>query len=300
MKRNSARTILLLAGVFWALGFIVNKSVLDSGWTATQLLFVRFFTAAVFMILIYSKRIFKADIATIKSGIKLGIILFLAFAFQTFGLASTTATNNALITAGYIVFLPIIVLMIDKKHVKRKALIASIVTFIGVIVVSIDIHNIGSLNIGDLFTFIGAIFWAFHIFFQGKDIKGKDPITLMAYQFFVVSILAFLLMMFTDKLPNVVFTEWNSLRILIGAVVIGFLGSFLAFTFQCMGQQYLSETETAILISSESLFGPILGIILLNEPFNVQIVLGMILVLGGITLSELNIEDIQKRRKSKQ
>lgn len=299
MKRSSARVMLLSAGIFWAFGFIVNKYVLDSGWTATQLLFVRFFTATVFMFLIYAKRIFKASKDIVISGLKLGVILFLAFALQTFGLAHTTATNNALITAGYIVFLPFIIYIFDRRRVSSKALLASILTFVGVIIVSADPNNLGSLNIGDLLTFLGAIFWGFHIFFQGKEIKGKDPIVLMAYQFLVVSLFSFILMMFTDQLPTVVFNEWSSLNVLVGAVVIGFFASFLSFTFQCIGQKHLSETETAILISSESLFGPILGMIILNDPFNVQIMIGMIVVLSGITLSEINLEELKKKRNKR-
>ena len=79
MNRNIARVVLLSAGLIWGFGFVVNKYILDSGWDDSQLLFVRFFTAAIFIFAIFLRRIIKTDKETIKSGLFLGIFLFLGF-----------------------------------------------------------------------------------------------------------------------------------------------------------------------------------------------------------------------------
>ena len=77
------------------------------------------------------------------------------------------------------------------------------------------------------------------------------------------------------------------------AIVIGFFASFVAFLFQSIGQKHTNEAEAAILISTESLFGPILAIIFYGDPFNVFILFGIIFVFVGIVLSELDISYIQ-------
>ncbi len=299
MNRNSARILLLSAGVFWGFGFVVNKYILNNGWDDSQLLFFRFFSALVFMFLINWRRIFKANKETIIEGLKLGFVLFAGFFFQTWGLEETTASNNALITAGYIVFLPIIVLIFDKRLVKGKTITAAIVTFLGIVIISVDFNNFGAFNQGDILTFIGALFWGFHIFLQGKHAKDKDPIALMAYQLLVVSILAFIAMMIRSNLPTIDFGNWDSLKVLIVVIVIGFFASFLGFTFQLIGQKYTNETETAILISTESLFGPILGILIYSDPFNTQILIGIVLVLLGIVLSEIDVLEYIRRKRKK-
>lgn len=297
MNRNLARLVLLSAGVIWGAGFIVNKYVLNSGWDDSQLLFVRFFTATVFIFLIFFKKIIKTDKDTIRKGLFLGLFLFSGFFFQTWGLENTSASNNALITAGYIIFLPLIVYIMEKRMVHKRTLIAAAITFIGIIVISVDFRNIASINIGDIYTFIGAIFWGAHIYLLGIHAKKKDPVVLMAFQLLVVSVLAFIAMMFKAGIPEVNFADWNSSKILLAAVLIGFFASFIGFTFQSIGQKHSNETEAAILISTESVFGPILAVFFLNEVFDFRLAIGIILVFGGVLLSEIDILNVIRKRK---
>jgi len=299
MNRNLGRLVLITAGIIWGFGFIVNDYILVSGWDDSQLLFVRFFTAFVFMFLFFFKKIFKTDKYTLKKGLFLGVFLFLGFFFQTWGLEETSASNNALITAGYIVFLPLIIYIFERKLVHKQTLIAALVTFIGIIIISVDFNSIGSMNRGDINTFIGAIFWGFHIYLLGKYAKKSDPIVLMAFQLLVVSVLAFIAMMIRAEIPYVDFSDWDSYKILIAAVVIGFFASFIAFTFQSIGQKHSNPTEAAILISTESVFGPILAVIILNEQLDWRLVLGIVLVFGGVLLSEIDILSVIRKRRIK-
>ncbi|MCK4552412.1 MAG: DMT family transporter [Tenericutes bacterium] len=299
MNRNIARVVLLSAGLIWGFGFVVNKYILDSGWDDSQLLFVRFFTAAIFIFAIFLRRIIKTDKETIKSGLFLGIFLFLGFFFQTWGLEETTASKNALITAGYIVFLPLIIYIFERKIVKIKTLLAALITFIGIIVISVDFKNIQSgINIGDFLTFIGAIFWGIHIYLLGKVVKKKDPVVLMAFQLLVVSILAFIAMQIKAGIPIVDFSEWDSLKILLSGILIGFFASFIGFVFQSIGQKHSNETEAAILISTESVFGPIFAILIYHEIFNVNLIIGMVMVFLGVVLSEIDIIELLRKTKN--
>lgn len=299
MNRNLARIVLLSAGLIWGIGFIINKSVMNNGWDDSQLLFVRFFTASIAIFLIFIKRIIKTDKDTIKKGLFLGLFLFFAFFFQTMGLEKTSASNNALITAGYIIFLPVIVYIMEKRRIGRQALVASLVTFVGIVIISIDFNDMTSINLGDVYTFIGAIIWGFHIYWLGKYAKEKDPVVLMAFQLLVVSVLAFIVMMIQGGFPEVEFNNWNSLKLLVGAVAIGFFASFVAFTFQSIGQKYANETEAAILISTESVFGPILAIYFLGDELSVKLVLGIVFVFVGVILSEIDILQLIRNRKQK-
>lgn len=298
MNRQIARMVLLSAGVIWGMGFVVNTYVLDNGWDDSQLLFVRFFTAMVFMFLIFMKRIIHTDMDTLRKGLLLGIFLFLGFFFQTWGLESTTASNNALITAGYIIFLPIIVYIMERRLVHKQTLFAGGITFLGIMIISVDFKNLASINMGDLYTFIGSVFWGIHIYLLGIHAKKKDPVVLMAFQLVVVSVLAFIAMMIKAGMPLVNYNDWDSLKVLLAAILVGFFASFIAFTFQSIGQKHSNETEAAILISSESVFGPIFAVLILNELFNLKLVLGIVFVFFGVLLSEIDILAVLKKRKA--
>jgi drug/metabolite transporter (DMT)-like permease len=299
MNRQIARIVLLSAGVIWGMGFVVNEYILNSGWTDSQLLFVRFFSATFFMFLIFFRRIINTDKDTFIKGLYLGLFLFLGFFFQTWGLDQTTASNNALITAGYIIFLPLIVYVMEKRLTHRRSLFAAGITFIGIIIISVDFKTFGHLNLGDLLTFIGSIFWGIHIYLLGIHAKKKDPIVLMAFQLLVVSVLACIAMMIRSDFPVVDFNQWAVSKIWLAAILIGFFASFVAFTFQSIGQKHSNETEAAILISTESVFGPIFAIIFLNEIFDIKIALGILFVFAGVLLSEIDILTVIKNRRLK-
>ncbi len=296
MNRNLARIILISAGFIWGSGFIINKMILDHGWNDRELLFVRFFTATVAIFIFYFKRIIKTDKDTIKSGLFLGVFLYLGFYFQTWGLVHTTASNNALITAAYIFMIPIIVYIAERKHVKRQTILAGFLVVLGISLISVDFKELG-IAIGDLLTFIGAFFYAIHIYFLGKKAKSNDPYVLMAFQLFIFSVFAFMMVMIRGGFENIRVQETKDIQILGLAILIGFFGSFIGFVFQSVGQKNTYEAEASILTATESVFGPVLAILFYGDPFNIYILLGIIFVFMGIVLSEVDLLKIKSKMK---
>ncbi len=296
MNRNLARIILISAGLIWGIGFIGNKYILDNGWNDSQLLFVRFFTATICVFFIYHKRILKANPYVIKSGLFLGVFLYLGFLFQTWGLVHTNPSNNALITAGYIVLIPIIIFVFERTTIPKKTVIAGAVTLLGISLITVNFKEL-TVSYGDTLTFIGAFFYAIHLYFLGKLSKKVDLFVLMAFQLLIFSFFATIMMMIRGGLPTVNFSSFDSYKILILAMIIGFFASFVAFLFQSIGQKNTNEAEAAILISTESLFGPIFAILFYNDPFNLYVVFGILFVFLGIILSETSfIQDYIYRK----
>jgi len=285
MNRNLARIILTTAGLIWGIGFIGNKYILDNGWNDSQLLFVRFLTATIFIFIIYHKRILNSNAYVIKSGLFLGVFLYLGFLFQTWGLVHTNPSNNALITAGYIVLMPLIIFVFERTTIPKKTIIAGAVTLLGISLITVDFREL-TVSFGDSLTFIGAFFYAIHIYFLGKLSKKVDLFVLMAFQLLLFSVFATAMMMFRGGLPEVDFSSFDSYKLLVLAMIIGFFASFVAFLFQSIGQKNTNEAEAAILISTESLFGPVFAILFYNDPFNMYVVFGILFVFLGIILSE--------------
>jgi drug/metabolite transporter (DMT)-like permease len=285
--RSIARIVLIGAGVFWGLGFIGNKYILDSGWTDIQLLFVRFVSAYLFVTVFFFKRVVHAQRETKTQGLFLGLFLFLGFFFQTWGLEHTTASNNALITAGYIMILPIIVWVFDKVKVPKTTIIAALVTLVGIATISVDVKEL-TIQTGDILTFIGAVFWAVHIYFLSHQSKQHDLISLMSYQLLSFSLLVSIILFLTDGLPQERMGFDGRFPLWLVGLWLGFTASFLAFLMQAFGQKHTSASEAAILISTESVFGPVFAIVFYGEPFSIKLLIGMIFVFGGIVLSELS------------
>lgn len=298
MNRNFSRIILTSAGIIWGLGFIANKYILDNGWNDSQLLFVRFLTATIVIFIIYHKRILKTNITVIKSGLFLGIFLYLGFFFQTWGLVHTNPSNNALITAGYIVLMPVIIYVFERTTIPKKTIFAGGITLIGISLITVNFREL-SISFGDSLTFIGAFFYALHIYFLGKLTKKVDLFVLMSFQLLIFSVFATIMMMFRGGLPRVDFNSFDSYKLLILAIIIGFFASFVAFLFQSIGQKNTNEAEAAILISTESLFGPVFAILFYKDPFNLFVLFGITFVFLGIILSETNFIQVFLSKKVK-
>jgi drug/metabolite transporter (DMT)-like permease len=294
MNRNLARIIIISAGLLWGIGFIGNKFVLDNGWNDSQLLFVRFLTATIVIFIVFFKRILKTNKKTILYGLFLGVFLYLGFFFQTWGLDNTTASNNALITAGYIVLMPAIIYIFEKKHIHIKTIFAGIITMLGISLISVNFKEL-TMAFGDILTFIGAFFYAIHIYFLGKQAKKVDLYVLMAFQLLMFSVIATIVMLVRGGMPTDIFASQFNTNLLIIAMLLGFFGSFVAFIFQSIGQKNTNEAEAAILISTESVFGPVFAILFYNDPFNINVLFGIVFVFAGIILSEI---DLPKKEKN--
>jgi drug/metabolite transporter (DMT)-like permease len=296
MSRTLARIILITAGLIWGIGFVGNKIVLDYGYTDAQLLFVRFTTAALVISLVFMKRVLRTNFYTIKWGLFLGIFLYLGFFFQTWGLKHTTASNNALITAGYIILMPLIIFLFERTKVRKQTIVAGFITMVGIVVISVDFSDL-TIAYGDSLTFIGAVFYALHIYLLGQFSKKTDLPVLMTFQLIMFAFISFVVVLFRGGLPHNILESRDSSLIFLLAIVLGVFGSFVAFLFQSIGQKYTNEAEAAILISTESVFGPLFAIAFYNDPFNIYIGIGIVLVFIGVILSEADLPSIKKSEK---
>ena len=84
-----AKPMLLAAPIIWGTSFVVMKHSLDS-FTPLYLLAFRFTAAALVLGLVFWKSWRHLDRGYLMGGLATGTLLFLAYAFQTFGLEGTT------------------------------------------------------------------------------------------------------------------------------------------------------------------------------------------------------------------
>lgn len=184
MKKYIGEIGLFFTAIVWGTGFVGTKLSLEGGLIPLQLITIRFLIASIFINVIFYKQI-KANISkeAIKCGAILGIFLFIAFAVQTIGLVYTTPSKNAFLTSVNIVIVPFIGLFIYKRKLDKIGVISSLLTLIGIGVLSLDADL--SINIWDFLTIICAFGYALHIFFTSEFARKHDPIVLTGIQFTV-------------------------------------------------------------------------------------------------------------------
>ena len=154
-KQLRADLILIFVTLIWGSTFTVVKGALAD---TTPFFFnvVRFLLAALIFLAIFYKRIFPLDFFSFRAGVAVGICLFLGFAFQTYGLAYTSASRSAFLTSLLVLWVPFISLFVEKE---RPAV--SQWTAIGVALAGMWFLNrpgTGQLNRGDWLTLACAFF----------------------------------------------------------------------------------------------------------------------------------------------
>ncbi|KAB3530079.1 DMT family transporter [Alkaliphilus serpentinus] len=279
-KQLKADLALLGVTVVWGSSFVLTKNALDYLPTY-NFLAIRFILAALISSIIFYKNILSINKDTLKYGIIIGIILFGGYAFQTVGLNYTTASKSGFITGFSVVIVPIVSALFLKQKPHKEAVAGVILAIVGL--GFLTLNSSLTLNIGDTLTLIAAFMFAFHIITVGKYTVMVDSIAMAIIQIAMVGVLS-LFFSFAIENPTIPrgFDVWLSILILATLATSG------AFIIQNAMQKFTSPTHTALIYSGEPVFSAVFAFIMLGERLTKQGILGSVLILSGMILSEMD------------
>ena len=221
----------------------------------------------------------SAQLSTIKAGIIAGVVIFIASSLQQIGLEETTAGKAAFITGFYIVLVPFLGILLKHK-IHKSTWIAAAFGIIGLYLLSITSDF--TISRGDLLELIGSLFWAIHILLIDRFTQKMDALKLSFIQFATCSILS---MGFALVLENISLIGLS--QALVPILYGGIASVGIAYTLQVVGQKHAKPSHAAIILSMESVFASIGGLILLGEIMGVKGYIGCALMLAGMLLSQI-------------
>lgn len=275
-----ADLLLLIVSFIWGSGFVVTKTALDS-LSPMYIMFFRFAIASILAIIIFGKHLKTATKSDIKAGFFMGVFLSLGFALQTIGLQFTSVGKQAFLTGTNVVMVPFVYMILTKKKPKKNNVIAAILTFVGIGLLTLNFENNVMLNKGDLYTLSCALFFALHIVTTGYFSSDKNPFVINTIQLISSTIFFLIAVFFVDG-----FKTSLSTSAILTVSYLGVLSTFLAFSLQTFAQKYTSSTHAAIILSLESVFGSALGVIILGEFFTPLMIIGCVVIFIGIITAE--------------
>ena len=268
---------------------------LDAGFGVSAMLVGKFGTAAVLSGIIFFRTIREQLTWRVFAKIlPVGIVLILSFYSQTYGLQLSTPSNCAFITAAYVVITPLLWRIVFHKKPPVSAYIASVVCFVGVITLSVEITGGISFRVGDIFTLICAVLFAVQIVASEKLVEGIDFRVLMFAQFAVAAIVALTLFFITERDFSAVLTPKG-----FGSIVyLGVGSTFLSYNLQTSAQRYVNSNTTALLLSLEALFGVVFAVILGYDKPSFKLFAGGALILLPIIIPEIAALLRQSKKQS--
>lgn len=226
------------------------------------------------------------SMAVLKVGIIAGMILFVAASLQQIGLEETTAGKAAFITGFYIILVPALGIFL-KQRTGTKTWIAAILAIAGLYLISVE--ESFTVSRGDFLVFLCSFFFAAHILLINRFTKQVDTLKLSFLQYLVCSVLSLVTALFVEEI--------HLSGIIKAAIPILYGGIFsvgIAYTLQVVGQKYARASHAAIIMSLESVFALIGGMLILQETMNWKGYVGCLFMLAGVLLSQL-----QGKKKAK-
>jgi len=273
---NFADFLLLTVAVFWGVTFkLVQNAIADM--PVFMFLFLRFFGAFLLMFILFFKKI-SFDKNSLKAAFILGVLNFLVFSFQTFGLLYSPSSIVAFITGLYVILTPIVAFFIFKKRISAYAMIGVIIAFLGIyLLTGADIKGFGK---GEVYTFIATVFVALHINYTDIYSKKHNLYTLVTFQFLTVGILSLFFIPF-EKGGDIHF----SADVITALIVTVVFATVFAYFVQTYAQKFTTPTKTAIIFAMEPVSAAVFGYFYGEHLSALQIV-GAALVILAMLVAE--------------
>jgi drug/metabolite transporter (DMT)-like permease len=287
VRSRRADLILLLLTLYWGATFIVVKDALQF---ASPLVFValRFAVGAAALSLIARRTL--TDGPSVRSGLLLGVFLFLGFALQTAGLQWTTPSRSAFITGLCVVLVPAVSLVLFRR-------VPLITSWIGVAFAAVGLFaltggakpDVATWK-GDLLSLACAMAFAIHITLTGHYAPRRKVTAMVTMQLWTVCGLS------VAALPFVSHQLVWAPALWLPVLYTGILGSAAAISMQSWAQARTSAIRAGLIFSLEPVFAAIFSVSLGRERLGIWEYSGGSLVILGVLIAEVGGAWLEARR----
>jgi len=215
-----------------------------------------------------------------------GLFMFGGYAFQTAGIARTTASKSAFITGLSVVFVPIFLAVFWRKKIGAWAWLGAAASFVGLYYLTVPPEGLANLNRGDLLVMGCAVLYAMQIIFI-SGYSGKYSLgALSCLQVMLAGTLATVAVPILNVSRLEPFFVRYTFQMEFGVIVTAIFTTALAYPLLVWGQKHTTATNTALILTFEPVFAAITSFIVLHERLGGRSLLGAVLILGGICIAE--------------
>ncbi|NIF27528.1 DMT family transporter [Pantoea sp. Tr-811] len=287
MKPNQVWTFALIAiTAVWGWSFVAKQQSLHSNSASALNAFI-FIIAAVALLPWAIKHLKSLSRRDWRAGVFAGLMLFIAFAFQTSGLAHTTPSNAGFITGLSVVLTPCFLFLIGAERPKAKQVVGASTALCGLGFLSLQDY---AIHYGDLLILGCAVFFAIHIIVLSKIKFGSTSLVLAFIQLLTVGVLSLVWSLAAGE-----FSLPQDRSSLLTVLIIAVVGTAVAYLVQTRAQMVLPAQKVALLLVCEPIFSGYFGYLLAGDRFTSMNILGACLIVLGMIVSELRLPGLRRK-----
>ena len=305
--RFKGNTALLLTAIVWGTGFIAQKL---GNAVMPPLAFnaVRQIMAAIVMFPIMLVGLKKSGYLDktkhseenlafkksklAKSFVLCGLFLMIGTMTQQIGLLTVSAGKSGFISGMYIVFTPIIGVVIGSK-VNRKTFLCVAIAMVGFALLSLR-GGLGNTTPGDWWTLVSAVSFAAQIVAVNAFVDRDNDLVISVLQFAFAGLFGLIIAFIVE--PPTLSQLMAGIPVLVYSTIFP---TAIGYTLQIVGQKYTDATTAALLMSMESVFAVIFGAIFLKEYMSLMELAGCAVIFIAVVWDQVDLKELLQRKRCK-
>lgn len=279
-QRRADLSLLAVAAI-WGATFVMVRQAVELVGPFTFLA-VRFALAGGLLVLLFQRRLRRADRRTWTAGALLGLFLFAGYGFQTAGLQHTTASRAGFLTGLSVVLVPLVAWLWLRRAPGTGPLLGVSLAVVGLALMAWQPGGTLALNRGDWLVVGCAVAFALQIVATARYAPDMDTHALATVEILGAGLLALLAtVLFETPVWPLPPTVWWA------AAFTGVLATAVAFGVQTAAQAWTTPTHVAVVFATEPVFAAAAGVALAGESMGLATWLGAGLILAGMLVAEL-------------
>ncbi len=279
----------ILGMIFWGFTFVTFKFANES-FRPITIVFLRLFVSIFFLFgfALLFKRLGRIRKKDQKWFLLMALFEpFFYFLGEAYGLTMVTATVGAVIIATIPLFVPFASFLLFRERLTLMNRIGLVISFAGVLMVILSkSQGISAEPKGLLLMFVAVFSAVGYTMLVKKLADDYNPITITAYQS-LYGLLMFIPLFLILELP-VLDIGSASNRSLLAVLYLGVFGSGICFILLTIGIRELGAAKANVFGNLIPVVTAILSYFLLKESMPVMKILGILVVIGGLLMSQIS------------
>ena len=292
MQKSGALTFLLLliTAMIWGFAFVAQVVGVEhvGPFTLNGTRFTLGVISLLPVVLIFERGRVSRDerIRTVRASILAGIALFSASTLQQLGISLNRSAGIAgFLTGLYVVLVPIAGFLLFRKKTGKNVWIGAVCALVGLTLLCFKPGEGFSFGWGEVLLLIGAFFWTAHILVIDRVASNVRSLHFAWGQFAVCAVLGLVTMFLFEEptLTGILNAKW-------AIAYCGILSVGVAYTLQILAQKRADPTLAVVVLSLESVFSAIGGVLFGNDSISLVGYIGCAFIFAGILISQLVFE----------
>ena len=233
--------------------------------------------------LLYSEKKYQKE--DIKLFVLAGFFLSLHFFSWITSLKYTSIMNSTVLVTTNPLFVAIFSYILFKKRTDKKTIIAIIISILGSFLMSYSGRFSSGKAFGNILALLGAVFASLYLI-SSSVLRKRYKVLDLIFPVYTISFLFLLLFSFSLKVPLFGFPLKEYTLFFLLALIPQVIGHSI-FNWSL---KFFSPTFIAITILGEPIGATLLGILFFRETPSVLDIIGGILIISGILISEKGLD----------